>query len=266
MSSVEAEGWTIEEAIAGALKQLQAEREQVEIEVLSQGTKGFLGIGGKKARVRATRRTPLSSPTRTPEPARVQKEGRLAEPSAEPVATATTLPSRELGEKACQVLNEMLRLMGIEASLALEAREEELVINITSVAVEGILIGRNGQTLDALEYVINRIVTRSEENEGHIALDAEGYRSRRRKNLEALALRLGERAKRRRKTVALGPLSPRDRRVIHVTLEGDPLVTTRSLGRGYMRRLFIVPEEGARRERGRSTGARDQGSGAGGRS
>lgn len=262
MSSVEAEGWTIEEAITAALKQLQAEREQVEIEVLSQGAKGFLGIGGKKARVRATLRPPPSSLTKTSErerpqtservPARVQKEQRrVVEPSSESVSTVTPLPSRELGEKACQVLEEMLHLMGTEASLALEAREDELVINITSVAAEGILIGRNGQTLDALEYVLNRIVTRSEENEGHIALDAEGYRSRRRKNLETLALRLGERAKRRRKPVALGPLSPHDRRVIHVTLEGDPLVTTRSLGRGYLRRLFIVPEEGARRERGR---------------
>ncbi|MGH7962473.1 MAG: RNA-binding cell elongation regulator Jag/EloR [Candidatus Binatia bacterium] len=262
MSSVEAEGQTIEEAIAAALQQLQTERDRVEVEVLSQGTKGFLGIGGKKARVRATLRTPLSPQhieKPKPAPAQIQKEAESIKSSSdEPSATAATLPSRELGEKARQVLKDMLRLMGTEAALALETREEELVINITSDA-EGVLIGRNGQTLDALEYVLNRIVTRSEESEGHIALDAEGYRSRRRKSLETLALRLGERAKRRRKTVALGPLSPRDRRVIHVTLEGDPLVTTRSLGRGYLRRLFIVPEEGARRERGRG-GSRMQAS------
>lgn len=323
MSSVETEGWTIEEAIAAALTQLHAQREQVEIEVLSQATKGFLGIGGKKARVRATVRKPLSTqiaeesapkrPSRqepgpgrplqeredvrrvepprhreaapprprreeqrprredprprreetpraespAPEPPRMRDSGtpsRREESRREATAlapqTEVTLPSRELGEKACQVLQEVLRLMELDAAVTLAVHEEEMVVTIAHAA-EGVLIGRNGQTLDALEYVVNRIITRSEENEGHVALDAEGYRERRRKSLETLALRLGERAKRRRKTVALGPLSPRDRRIIHVTLEGDPLVTTRSMGRGYLRRLFIMPEERQRRERGR---------------
>src|SRR5713101_5744437 len=156
MNAVEAEGWTIEEAIAAALKQLQVEREQVEIEVLSQAKRGFLGIGGKKARVRATLRVPLSAQTIDPAPApsRPRAEARSIEPSSRPVVTEVTLPSLELGEKACQVLKEVLHLMGTRpASLALETREEELVINITGT-VEGILIGRNGQTLDALEYVL----------------------------------------------------------------------------------------------------------------
>jgi spoIIIJ-associated protein len=160
------------------------------------------------------------------------------------------LPSREQGEKAAEILKEILRLMDMAASVVLEQRPNEFVLMLTGKD-GGALIGRNGQTLDALEYVLNRIVTRSEEAEAHIALDAEGYRERRRKNLENLALRLGERAKRRKKPVALSPLSPRDRRVIHLTLEGDPLVTTKSMGRGYFRRLYIVPEEGLRRERGR---------------
>jgi spoIIIJ-associated protein len=251
MNSVEAEGWTIEEAVSAALKQLQVDREQVEVEVLAQATRGFLGIGGKKARIRATLRVPLSAQLKEPPPVSVrQREEAEVEPVSAALPVETLVPSRELGEKACQVLKEVLRLMGIEATLALESRDEELVITITSAA-EGLVIGRNGQTLDALEYVVNRIITRSDEGEGHVVLDAEGYRERRRKNLELLALRLGERAKRRRKTVGLSPLSPRDRRVIHLALEGDPLVTTKSLGRGYFRRLFIVPEEGSRRERSR---------------
>src|SRR2546425_12916741 len=110
MSSVEAEGRTIEEAVAEALKQLQVEREQVEIEVLSQATKGFLGIGGKKARVRATLRVPLAAQILEPEPAPVRhrEEERTLEPSYGPVAAETSLPSREMGEKACQVLKEVL--------------------------------------------------------------------------------------------------------------------------------------------------------------
>jgi spoIIIJ-associated protein len=251
MNAVEAEGRTIEEAVAAALAQLRVERDKVEIEVLAQATKGFLGIGGKKARVRATLRAPLTvqldeSPSPT---ARRREEVRVAEPSAER-EVVPALPSREVREKACQLLAEILRLMEVEATVAVETRDAELVINIAGTE-GGLLIGRNGQTLDALEYVLNRIVTRSDEGETHLTLDTEGYRERRRKNLENLALRLGERAKRRRKPVGLSPLSPRDRRVIHLALEGDPLVTTRSVGRGYFRRLFIVPEEGPRRERGR---------------
>jgi len=252
MNAIEADGWTIEEAIAVALRQLGVEREQVEIEILSQASRGFLGIGGKKARVRATLRAPLTMPTVAPQPTPARRrEGEKGpevdtEPSAESHAS-----SRELAVKACEPLKEILHLMGVEATVAVEMRDEEVVLSITN-APEGLLIGRKGQVLDALEYVLNRIITKSEEGDAHLALDVEGYRERRRKSLEALALRLGERAKRRRRPVALSPLSPRDRRVIHLTLEGDPLVTTRSMGRGYFRRLYIVPEEGPRRERGRS--------------
>lgn len=252
MNSVETEGKTIEEAVAAALAQLQVERERVEIEVLSQATKGFLGIGGKKARVRATLRVPLTQQLATaPPPARRKETPRVSAPSPSlSEDMESTPPSREQGEKASEILQEILRLMQVETAVALEQQANELILTLTGKD-SGALIGRNGQTLDALEYVLNRIITRSDESETHLTLDAEGYRERRRKNLENLALRLGERAKRRKRPVALSPLSPRDRRVIHLALEGDPLVTTRSMGRGYFRRLYIVPEEGPRRERGR---------------
>ena len=254
MNSVEAEGRTIEEAVASALAQLQVERERVEIEILSQATKGFLGIGGKKARVRATLRVPLSQQVvdhKTPV-ARKKEPPRASEPA--PLSTAeeldTTPPSREQGEKASEILQEILRRMEMESAVTLEQHANELVLTLTGKD-SGALIGRNGQTLDALEYVLSRIITRSDDVETHIVLDAEGYRERRRKNLENLALRLGERAKRRKRPVALSPLSPRDRRIIHLVLDNDPLVSTRSVGRGYFRRLYIVPEGGTRRERGR---------------
>ena len=259
MSAVEAEGPTIEAAVAAALTQLQADREQVEIEVLAQATKGFLGIGGRKARVRATLRNPVS--VQEPEPASPsgidkssQERGRGARrraPSGESAAQPVPV-SKETGENACQILSETLRLMGVEAPVSLNVQGAEAVINLEDT-VDGLLIGRKGQTLDALEYLLNRMVARGEEEEAHLILDAEGYRERRRQSLESLALRLSERAKRRRKTVTLNPLSPRDRRVVHLALEDDPLVVTKSMGRGYFRRLSIVPEEAGspRRERDR---------------
>lgn len=255
MNSVEAEGRTIEEAIAAALQLLRAERDRVEIEILSQATKGFLGIGGKKARVRATLRVALSARPVEPEPTPVRartERGRRTDtfPRDTEDDDEAALPSKETGEKANTMLKEVLRLMGMEATPSLALRDGEAIISITGPAANT-LIGHRGQTLDALEYLLNRIITRSDEGEARLTLDAEGYRERRRKSLESLALRLGERAKRRRKSVTLSPLSPRDRRIVHLVLQDDPLVTTRSSGRGYFRRLSIVPEGGPQRERGR---------------
>src|SRR5262249_676824 len=231
MNSVETEGRTIEEAVAAALAQLQVERERVEIEVLAQATKGFLGIGGKKARVRATLRVPLSQQVVDHKaPAARRKESPRVSESA-PLAPAEESdlipPSREQGEKASEVLQEILRRMQVEPIVTLEQHANELVLTLTGKD-SGALIGRNAHDVDALDYVRNRIIARSDEVDKHIVLDAEGYRERRRKNLENLALRLGERAKRRKRPVALSPLSPRDRRVIHLALENDPLVSTKS--------------------------------------
>ena len=270
MNAVEAEGTTLDEAITNALRQLQVERERVEIEVLAQPTKGFLGIGGKKARIRATLRVPLAVRANEPKTEAPRPSPRTSEPKAEPprsrgqrtdvareTGTRTNTPlSPEMAEKACSALKELLLFMGTEPAVNVENRDEETVVNITKVPnlPEGFLIGHRGQTLDAIEYLVNRIVTKSDETDAHIAVDVEGYRERRWKSLENLALRLGERAKRRRKPVTLSPMSPRDRRVIHLTLEGDPLVTTKSTGHGYFRQVCIVPEEGQRKERSRATG------------
>ena len=320
MNVIEAEGRTIEEAVTAALRQLGVEREKVEIEILSQSTKGFLGMGGKKARVRASLRKPLtvseSAPTRKPTAsARSSRDGKESKersaPSAPRERTTTStsstsrtprapaasrreprvsreprvpppvpqepdtpsaamreaareavpearreqrvqseLPPPELIEHACEVLRNILSRMEIQAPVSSSIHDNEVVINLEDTT-EGLLIGRKGETLDAFEYLLNRMITRGEENEAHLLLDSSGYRERRQQNLESLALRLGERAKRQRQTVTLSPLNPRDRRIVHLTLEGDPLVTTQSMGRGYLRRLSIVPEGGSRRERSR---------------
>ena len=291
MNAVEAEGRTVEEAVAAALRQLGVEREQAEIEVVSQSTKGFLGIGGRRARVRASLRSPAEV---APKPAPASA-GRRQKPRQEPRKEArqeprrearadrrqdsrqddpyvpsgrtvtappqavretnhdlapTAAPSPELVERASQLLQEILAQMGMQTDVSSTVHDSEVVLSFEDVT-DGLLVGRKGQTLDALEYLVNRIIARNDDNETHLLLDSAGYRDRRRQNLESLAMRLGERAKRRRRPVTLSPLNPRDRRIIHLVLEDDPLVTTKSLGRGYLRRLSIVPEEAARRDRGR---------------
>ena len=134
------------------------------------------------------------------------------------------------------------------------AEVNQIEIDAESVELEikgdgsGILIGRHGQTLDALEYIVNRILARRIKDAAPISLETESYRSRRRQQLHRMALSVGERAKREHQPVRLDPMPPRDRRVVHMALKDDPMITTRSAGEGFMRSIEIVPTESGRRE------------------
>jgi spoIIIJ-associated protein len=157
-------------------------------------------------------------------------------------------------EKAKAALAEILTLMGLKASIDVRATGEETILDIRGEN-SGLLIGRKGQTLEALQYLVTRIAGERPGSEGvHIVVDVENYRQRRRKSLEDMALRLGEKAKRQRRTVTVDALSAADRRIIHAALQDDPWVTTRSLGQGSYRRLLIIPE-GDRRKQEESSSA-----------
>ena len=123
-------------------------------------------------------------------------------------------------------------------------RSRELVRILVHCAKPGVLIGRKGQTLEALQYLVTRIVSERHGGDAmpHIVIDIENYRERRRRSLEDLALRLGEKAKRQRKTVTVDALSAADRRIVHAALQDDPWLSTKSLGQGAYRRLLIIPE------------------------
>jgi spoIIIJ-associated protein len=232
MDFVETEGDTIDQAIENALKQLGVERDKITVEVLAEGKKGIFGFGAQKARiraaVRAVRDALYNQETKSVD---VQRRVSDAELSA-------------LAEKAKLVLAEILNLMDVEASVEtkIAARGDEIILEIHAEN-SGLLIGRKGQTLEALQYLVTRIVGERPGNEGpHVVVDIEHYLERRRKTLEDMALRLGEKAKRQRKTVTVDALSAADRRIIHAALQDDPWVTTKSLGQGSYRRLLIIPE------------------------
>ncbi|MGH7844560.1 MAG: RNA-binding cell elongation regulator Jag/EloR [Candidatus Binatia bacterium] len=235
MDYVETEGDTIDQAIENALKALRVERERVTVDILEEGSKGFLGIGGRKARIRASlRKTVILE----------GDEEEAAEQSPNQRESVSEEKRAALGEKGRQVLTEILRLMGMEASVEIKRGDapEEVVLDVHG-SYGGLLIGRRGQTLQALQYLITRIAGKEERNAGaRLIVDTENYYERHRKNLEDTALRLGESAKRERRTITLDNLSARDRRIIHVTLEDDPWLTTKSQGQGPYRRLLIVPQ------------------------
>jgi spoIIIJ-associated protein len=165
-------------------------------------------------------------------------------------------------ERASSILQELLGLIGSEARV--EIQEDGDGQRLAMVGDEsGLLIGRRGQTLDALEYVLNRIVTREEDEASHLVVDSQNYRLRRRQALVDLAKRLGERARKRGKAVTLNPMSPRDRRIVHLALQDDGSLTTRSSGRGYYRKLLIIPageRRGRRPRRPHSGKPRQEGS------
>jgi spoIIIJ-associated protein len=151
----------------------------------------------------------------------------------------------EQSQEAHRLIREMLELMGEKADTVISSDPESIHIDIKGDG-SGILIGRHGQTLDAMEYMINRLVARRIKDAVPVTLDVAAYRSRRGQQLERMALAMGERAKRERKTVSLEPMPPRDRRIVHLALKDDPMISTRSVGNGYMRALEIVPTEMAR--------------------
>src|SRR5271154_4736323 len=150
--------------------------------------------------------------------------------------------------EAIEILKQILEQMGEQT----EVRQIEVDAETVELEIKGdgsgILIGRHGQTLDALEYIVNRILARRIKDAAPISLETESYRARRREQLHRMALAMGEKAKREHKPVRLDPMPPRERRVVHLALKDDPMITTRSAGEGLMRSIEIVPTESGRRE------------------
>jgi len=211
--SLEASGNTIEEATERALAELGASREEVEIQILSQGGRRLLGFGTQEARVRATLRPPESE--------------------------------EEVALVAKEVLERLLGAMGLEARVS--HRPADLPEEPTPIALDiagqnlGILIGRRGETLRALQYITRLIVYRRLHQWAEIIVDVEGYKKRREGSLTELARRMADRATLLGQAVSLEPMPPHERRVIHLALRDHEKVTTESVGEGDHRKVVIFP-------------------------
>jgi len=164
----------------------------------------------------------------------------------------------EQTREASAILRRILELMGEKTEIETvgDAEPGTVELNIKGDG-SGILIGRHGQTLDALEYLVNRMLARKVKDTVPIALDSESYRARRRRQLHRMALSKGEEAKREHTLVTLDPMPPRDRRIIHLALKDDPMIVTRSAGDGFLRSVEIAPVD-SRRERGEQRGGGDR--------
>jgi len=208
MKSFEATGRTVEEAIENALAELGVKRDEAEIEVLEEPNRGLFGIlGSKHARVRVD--------------AKIDAE-----------------------EIAREFLYEVLDKMGIEVDINGERKGEYYYLSLTGNSL-GIIIGRRGETLDALQYLVNLVVNKKLSRFGErarVIIDAEGYRVKREKTLVRLAEKIAERVKQTGSRVVLEPMNPQERRVIHTALQGDREVETFSEGTEPFRKVVVAPK------------------------
>lgn len=207
MKTIQSTGKTVEEAIASALKELGGvSRDKVDIEVIEEGSRGLFGLlGTKSAVVRLT-----------------VKESKA--------------------EKAQEFLQALMEKMGVKAEVEIiSADQEQVFLDILGEDL-GNLIGRRGQTLDSIQYLVNLVVNRGSQERVRLIVDVSGYRQRREQTLYNLAVRLAERVEQKGESVTLEPMSAHERRVIHLALQDNPKVYTQSRGEEPDRKIIICPK------------------------
>jgi spoIIIJ-associated protein len=269
-------GKTVEAAVAAGLAVLRLTREDVEVEVVRPGSRGVLGIGAEDAVVRlsairsappeprsaprpsappeprpAPRPEPQAEPQPAPAPQAIQP-ARPAEPRVAPdVAVASEERHTAAAEKGRELLAGMLERMNLRADVEIvpqsdaEVDDDEpaLVLNIVGGDL-GILIGRQNETLSALEFVTRLMVNQQVRTRTNFVVDVNGYRAKRAESLRKLALRMADQVGESGRTVALEPMPPAERRIIHLALREHPAVITQSVGEGDRRKVTIVPKKG----------------------
>ncbi|NLW45996.1 MAG: protein jag [Firmicutes bacterium] len=204
MKSVEKVSRTKEEAVLEALEELGVKADKVKIEVLEETTKGLFGLGGKVVRVRVS-------------------------------------VKEDLAQVAGLFLREMLVNMGILAQVEIFKRSENTILNINGKEL-GILIGKRGQTLDSIQYLVNLAINKNQIEKERIIVDVAGYRRRREDTLRRLAMKMADKVKREGRRQVLEPMSPQERRIIHSTLQSYKEIMTYSEGEDPYRHVIITPQ------------------------
>lgn len=236
MNKIVTSGKTIEDAVRQGLAKLGTTEDKVAVNVLEQPSKGFLGlIGVKEAKVELTL-LEQPAPASVPSPNRTASAPRS---SASVMEEKTAAGEKDPYAEAASFVREVGENMGLDVKVEVAHGKDHTVLNISGHDL-GLMIGRRGQTLDALQYLANIIANRYSDSFIRIVLDAENFRERRKKTLEELAVRLAGRVVRTRKEVTLEPMSPQERKVIHSKLQDHPEVKTYSKGEEPNRRVVIT--------------------------
>ncbi|GAB4522010.1 MAG: protein jag [Anaerolineales bacterium] len=248
-TSIEVFASDVEEAIQRGLSQLALPREEVEIEILDEGSRGFLGLGARRAQVRLTpiRKEGQSVPAAVPVSPEVSQPKAPAEPQ-QPPASEGDEESRII-EICNATVTDLLEKMHVEAKVSTQFKPAEAPGRRPSLWVDisgkdlSILIGRQAETLQALEYITALILGKELEQSIPLTIDVEGYRQRRTAQLQRLAKRLAEQVASTGRRQALEPMPANERRIIHIALHNHPNVTTESVGEEPYRKVTILPKE-----------------------
>lgn len=237
MDYIEKTGKTVQDAIAAALAELQITEDEAEITVIDQGKEGmFLGIGAKPAVVRVAKRE-VAEVAAVAATTAVSEEQESAEPATE---VRPRVINDEVVEKAKKFLQEVFTAMKIEAAMEkfVNTQDGSVVIRLHGDDM-GILIGKHGQTLDSLQYLTNLVANKEEKDWTRIIIDVEDYRDRRVETLTRLAKRLADRVRREGEPVALEPMNPHERKIVHLALQNDRKIMTHSEGEEPNRYVVI---------------------------
>lgn len=269
--SIRVSAKTVDDAITEALIQLGVTSDRLEYEVIEKGSAGFLGIGMKQAVIEA-RRKPELKEEKVEEPV-------VEEPvKAEPKKVETVQPQKAAAEKKADEPQKAAFEKAVEKEVKEEVKKETKLVEVQPQTIEavedflkntmkamdmevelkteidqdgalcvdmsgehmGILIGKRGQTLDSLQYLANRVANKHQEGYVRVKLDTENYRARREETLRHLAKNIAHKVKRNRRPVALEPMNPYERRIIHSALQSDPYVMTHSEGEEPFRKVVIT--------------------------
>lgn len=269
--SIRVSAKTVDDAITEALIQLGVTSDRLEYEVIEKGSAGFLGIGMKQAVIEARRKPePKEEKVEEPvveEPVRVEpKKVEAVQPQKAAAEKKADEPQKDAFEKAVEkevkeevkketklvevqpqtikavegFLKNTMKAMDMEVELKTEIDQDGALCVDMSGEHMGILIGKRGQTLDSLQYLANRVANKHQEGYVRVKLDTENYRARREETLRHLAKNIAHKVKRNRRPVALEPMNPYERRIIHSALQSDPYVMTHSEGEEPFRKVVIT--------------------------
>lgn len=247
-ATIEAIGANVEEAISRGLDALNVARDRVTIEVLDAGAQRLApGQRPREARVRLTLKPvePAPAPVSISSPGS-QKHELESLPATPKVIVTSDEDVMQLAQQTLQDMLDRLKVKGQVAARVAEAEDEKDVDDGPTYVLDirgndlGVLIGRRGDTLGALQYLTRLIVSSKIASNVNLVVDVEGYKARREKQLRQLALRMAERVAATRKPIALEPMPPNERRIVHLALRDHPVVTTESVGRDDERKVTII--------------------------
>jgi spoIIIJ-associated protein len=252
---------TVDDAIAEGLVELGMTAEKVDVEILDGGSRGLFGVGSRQARIRLTVKTPSSE---TDNGAERSETTRVNVPSRTDLETQAPEGSKdgavEVPEDAFNVLDdnllfisrqtvaELLEKMKIPAHIEVrygepdEESQRPVMVDVQGDDL-GVLIGRRAEILNALQYVVNLIVSKQVEHWVQVIIDVQGYRARHERQLRQMAQRMADQAMKAGRRQVLEPMSASDRRIIHLELRDHPNVTTQSVGEEPTRKVTIIPKE-----------------------